>query len=289
MLSILDLPVELLCHVTDYLDDGDLSTWCRAGSRLIFEIATPILYSRVKNEPGVFCWACDEGRIGTVERLLAVGTNPDVEWVDDERRSRTLTRLCLKDFYAQKLITVPERDAESDADFTDEDSNYSSGDQDSDSDAEVDWRDIYSWTPLHIAAYWGHDDIANLLLGHGAGVNHLARGFCECCFAHDWTRQRPRRLRRPTPSWSPLHTAICNGNESTAKLLISRGASTTNVAGPKDGLEACVTALHTACWSGATSLVRLLIADHQADVGARDHLGQTPRELCVLWRHVGVH
>lgn len=105
MLSILDLPVELLCHVTEYLDDGDLSTWCRAGSRLIFEIATPILYSRVKNEPGVFCWACDEGRIGTVERLLAVGANPDIEWVDDERRSRTLTRLCLKDFYAQKNLS----------------------------------------------------------------------------------------------------------------------------------------------------------------------------------------
>lgn len=178
MPSIHDLPVELLYHVTQFLDDeADISAWCRAGSRLIREVAMPILYSHVKDEPGVFCWACDEGRIETVDRLLAVGANPDIEWVDDERRSRMLQRLHWKNMHDRSIYKDAERDAASDADFEealeldslasdDEDSNYHHDDDegaDSDvdsffgsdvsSDAQVDWLDVYySWTPLHIAA-----------------------------------------------------------------------------------------------------------------------------------------
>lgn len=65
-------------------------------------------------------------------------------------------------------------------------------------------------------------------------------------------------------------------NTYTAKLLLSRGASITDTTALQDGGEAHVTALHTACSAGATSIARLLIEDHQADIEAKDHLGQTP-------------
>lgn len=148
------------------------------------------------------------------------------------REIKMLERLQWKNMPDRSIYKDAERDAASDADFEealeldslasdDEDSHYRHDDSDVDSffgsdissDAQVDWLDIYySWTALHIAARWGHDAIANLLLDHGAGVNHLARGLCDCCFAYDWTRKQPRFLSRPTPSWTPLHTAICSGN-----------------------------------------------------------------------------
>lgn len=273
MPSIYDLPVELLRLVTRFLDDeGDLSALCRSGNRWVRDVVTPILYLRVKDNPGVLCWACDEGRLGTVESLLAVGANPDSVWATGIRPESSAWK---------SIPTQAEFDEARELDSQDEVGTLSF----------TGWRDIrplaamgravkimryevFSWTPLHIAARWGHDDIANLLLDHGADVEHLAGGFCDCCLAHGWTRSRSG----DRPLWTPLHTAICQGNESTVKLLLSRGALPTNVTGPIPGSrkQPRVSALHTACQTGATSLAHLLITKYQAEVEARDHLGQTP-------------
>ncbi|OTB00156.1 hypothetical protein M426DRAFT_324475 [Hypoxylon sp. CI-4A] len=133
----------------------------------------------------------------------------------------------------------------------------------------------YYWTPLHIAARWGHNEIVDLLLKHGADIHALSRGFCECGLP----KEEPRYYltNSTTPLWYPLHSAICNGNESTARLLLQRGASI-NVSPRWLGSDVRqVTALHTACYSNMVSIARFLTDEgHQPNADVEDHNGSTP-------------
>ena len=70
--------------------------------------------------------------------------------------------------------------------------------------ADVNARDGYNWSPLHVACYHGRHgrtDTATLLLDRGADVN-----------ARDET------------ATTPLHTACWWGRTDIARLLIERGA-----------------------------------------------------------------
>lgn len=306
MISICDLPTEILLHVTEYLEHiEDLSSFSRSGNRFIHDVVTPVLYSRVKDDPGVLCWACDEGCIGTVQRLLAAGADPDLEWVQRSKRSRTLTGLFthysslfttdsrrpvgpeLKALYekdmaddnsdqleAIRLESVPgdlsDSNSESDTNWSDSEIDFSSDDEDGV------LAENYFWRPLHIAARWGHNDIATLLLDHGADVDSFSRGFCDCVFPNHWTQKRVPGPRRQTPIWTPLHTAICHGQDSTVRLLLSHNASRNVTSGCDGRKRAYVTPLHSACSSGAIPIVRLLLNHQQPDIEVEDHLGQTP-------------
>ncbi|KAI0425240.1 hypothetical protein F5Y09DRAFT_346896 [Xylaria sp. FL1042] len=70
---------------------------------------------------------------------------------------------------------------------------------------------------LHIAAAWGNDKLVDLLLDNGADINAISRFSCACAAPPD----RIIALLR-----TPLHTLICHGHKSTARLLLSCGAST---------------------------------------------------------------
>lgn len=324
MTSVCDLPPEILLHVIQHLDQvKDVSALSRSGSRFIRDIATPILYSRVKDVPDVLCWACDEGQIGTVRRLLHAGTDPNATWTHTQKRSATLTDI--SNLWSGDMSvwnwTSMHRKAENDAmlaeghqareDDVDELYAPDSGDDeyDEDSDSDIDSAsefdsdsasasdsesgsepsspeydsdgheaiaDKYFWTPLHIAARWGLDDIINLLLDHGATVNPSSRGFCDCAFATSSTTKGPRGVEQLLPLWTPLHNAICYGHESTTRLLLSRGASVIVTRGLDKGKRSKVTALHVACAAGVVSIVRFLIENHQPDFEVTDHHGQTP-------------
>ncbi|ROW06819.1 hypothetical protein VMCG_03995 [Cytospora schulzeri] len=310
MASICDLPPELLIHVIQHLDQvKDISALSRSGSRFIHDIATPILYSHVKDVPDVLCWACDEGRIDTVRRLLVAGADPNARWAQKQRRSATLMAMSDMCFGAgsmwewRSMHQRPETDAmfEEDRQARDDDIDElyatDSDDDDSDPDSESDLDsesgsefsspgydsngdevivDKCFWTPLHIAARWGLDDIIELLLHHGATVNPPSRGFCDCAFATDSTTKTPSGVTHSTPLWTPLHIAICYGHESTARLLLSRGASIVVTRGLDEGERAKVTALHVACAAGAVSIAHFLVENHQPDVEVKDHHGQTP-------------
>ncbi|HZN04074.1 MAG TPA: ankyrin repeat domain-containing protein [Candidatus Polarisedimenticolia bacterium] len=62
------------------------------------------------------------------------------------------------------------------------------------------------FTPLHLAAFFGHRDLAQLLLDRGADVN---------------ARSKSERFAR---SNTPLHAAAANKQVEVARLLVERGA-----------------------------------------------------------------
>src|SRR3954471_20540437 len=59
------------------------------------------------------------------------------------------------------------------------------------------------WTPLHLAAFFGHSKIAELLLAHDANVAARSRN---------------------TNANTPLHSALAGNHKIVAGLLIGRGA-----------------------------------------------------------------
>ncbi|KAI1206793.1 ankyrin [Annulohypoxylon truncatum] len=317
MPSILSLPVEIISYVTRDLDIQDLSAFSRS-CRAICGIVSPQLYRLVKDEASLMCWAVDEGHIGTVERLLVAGANPNIAWVQTSTRSTVLTVLeaCKPSTRlfnsSRRYGSEPPFDrihVSTDPDDSDSMISFSSSEDDDDDDdsyyyydsdleSEVrsksyenhgDLASHYYWMPLHIAARWGNDKIVDLLLKYGADVNALSRGFCNCILP----KEGPRMFLGAdpvTPIWTPLHTAICHGHESTARLLISRGASI-NVSPRLLGSDPRhITALHAACYSDLVSVSRFLIDEgYQTDVDVQDHAGSTPLSYAYFagnWRSI---
>jgi ankyrin repeat protein len=62
------------------------------------------------------------------------------------------------------------------------------------------------WTPLHLASFFGHAEVATLLLDRGADVN---------------ARSKSTRFAREN---TPLHAAAANRQIGVAEVLISHGA-----------------------------------------------------------------
>lgn len=73
-------------------------------------------------------------------------------------------------------------------------------------------RNAEGWTPIYQAAFRGCSEIMNLLLDHGAEIQHALPGL----------------------NWTPLHAAIYTSKLNSAKPLIERGASMDEK--DKDGL-----------------------------------------------------
>ncbi|KAH9906357.1 ankyrin [Xylariomycetidae sp. FL2044] len=302
MTSIISLPNEILSFVVQDLKSiADVSSFSRS-CRSLHDVVTPYLYRVVRDDPAILCWAIDEGRIGTVRRLLLAGADPNTALLTPHTRSTTLRVLHPTLHQGHRAVTedttLPDRhsnatEAEAYVDIAEppleSDNIYDDGLSDAEDENPAIWGDRDDpfddddslgqqcyWTPLHVAARWGHNGIIDLLLQHGANLEPLSRGFCDCTFPSYLLRQIPG-LNRQNPLWTPLHTAICHGNDSTARLLISRGAST-DVSTRYIGSDPRrVTALHSACGSDLASLARYLVERGiQADVHVEDHQGHTP-------------
>jgi uncharacterized protein len=113
------------------------------------------------------------------------------------------------------------------------------------------------WTPLHLAAFFGHLKVAELLLAHNADV--LARS-------------------RNSTGNTPLHAALAGNHKLVAGLLIGRGAdvNATDTAGWRP--------LHLASANNNIDAIKQLIAQG-ADVHAPNGEGLTSLTLAQEKNH----
>jgi ankyrin repeat protein len=107
------------------------------------------------------------------------------------------------------------------------------------------------WTPLHLAAHFGHPLVVETLIANNADV-HARSG---------------NAMRN-----QPLHAAAAGRQLETSRLLLDAGAdvNATQAGG--------YTPLHSAAQNGQRELVELLLA-RGADAGARSDDGRTPLAL----------
>ncbi|GAP82669.1 putative nacht and ankyrin domain protein [Rosellinia necatrix] len=310
MAPFLDLPVELLFCIAEYLDKpADLASWglsCRGFHATL----NGTLYERVKDDSERIIYACEEGHVGIVQLLLRVGASPNVvktvrlpTWLDSVNTERPPTwsglaggldnKPGIRDIPGEWFMgsdglplgvrkyfewfekecrddTLSQRYPLSNATTT-LSQRYPL------SNATTYLQGKYYWSLLHIAVAKGNDELVNLLLDNGANIDSPSYLFCPCTVPPD---------RSVAPVWTPLHTAICHGHESTMKLLLSRGASVTVTMGSIQGSgyhEHQSTALHSACAAGRLDVVRALVDDgHQPDITVRDRENLTPWAYAFL-------
>ena len=112
------------------------------------------------------------------------------------------------------------------------------------------------WPPLHLAAFFGHPETAQVLIDAGADVLAVSRN-SEANLAINAAAAGPRAEHRP----------------EIVRLLIARGT-------PVDGRgsPAGHTPLHEAAFNGDVALVRLLL-DSGADRSVRTAEGDTPLDI----------
>ena len=113
------------------------------------------------------------------------------------------------------------------------------------------------YTPLALAAFFGHSDAVRLLLASGADVHAVARN-----------------AQRVTA----LHAALAGPAPETAELLLKAGAD------PNVRQEGDHTPLHQAAARGLEPIVELLLACG-ASTGARNSDGKTPYDLAKQKGH----
>lgn len=116
------------------------------------------------------------------------------------------------------------------------------------------------WTPLHLAAYFGHPDAAAALLNKGAEVNVPSTNAMKN---------------------TPLHAGVAGRNPAIVKLLLDCGAAVnaTQAGG--------WTPLHSAAQGGLAEIAELLLAAG-ADRSVRAANQQTPADLALTSGHAAV-
>lgn len=113
------------------------------------------------------------------------------------------------------------------------------------------------WTPLHVAAFFGQKEIAEVLLANGADVHARSRN---------------------AMGNTPLHAAVAARNGDVIPVLLAHGADVN--ARQLGGFVP----LHSAAQAGDVELASLLIA-HGADVKARAENNQNSLDLAMTKGH----
>jgi uncharacterized protein len=113
------------------------------------------------------------------------------------------------------------------------------------------------FTPLHLAAFFGHPEIVRLLVEHGADTQAIARN--------------PMQVM-------PLHSAAAARQLEISKLLVDRGADV-NAA-----QERGFTPLHEAAQNGDVELTRLLL-ERGADRERAAEDGRRAADFAAAGRH----
>jgi ankyrin repeat protein len=116
------------------------------------------------------------------------------------------------------------------------------------------------FAPLGLAAFFGADDAAAILIAAGADLD---------------------RASANTMRVAPLHSAVSAHHPTIARRLLEAGAS----ASPRQ--QGGWTPLHSAAHAGDRALVELLLA-HDADPAARSDDGKTPHDMAAAAGHAAL-
>ena len=116
------------------------------------------------------------------------------------------------------------------------------------------------FTPLSLACFFGHAEIAEYLVNQGANVNLSATN--------------PMRV-------APLHAAVAARQPAIVRMLVKAGA------GVNQPQQQGWRPLHAAAQNGDAEIVKLLL-EHGADRAARADNNQTAMDLAMLKGHAAV-
>jgi len=115
------------------------------------------------------------------------------------------------------------------------------------------------FTPLGLAAHFGHQDTTEFLINQGASMNVLSR----------------HRLKV-----TPLHAALFGRQTKTALLLIKRGADVNIQRGGNGWPRAGWTPLHYAAAYGFMEMIPPIVS-RMTDINVRDEEGKTPLTVAI--------
>lgn len=95
------------------------------------------------------------------------------------------------------------------------------------------------WTPLHLASFFGHADVVEFLLDHGADMHTVSKNGSSVMPLHSALANRQAETaallidrgadieaRQPTYEYTPLHYAAANDLETIVRKLLDLGAKT---------------------------------------------------------------
>lgn len=148
-------------------------------------------------------------------------------------------------------------------------------------------EDHDGWVPLNCAAQAGHDATIQLLIDHGAKINHKdSNSDTALHIACRNGRESAAQLLvenganinvTNTALQLPIHGAAGSGNKEIIELLLQKG-SQANATNAADFLGA--TPLHFAAENGSVPAIKALL-EHGAEVSPKTYYGWTPLHIAI--------
>ncbi|EAY16508.1 hypothetical protein TVAG_348180 [Trichomonas vaginalis G3] len=144
--------------------------------------------------------------------------------------------------------------------------------------ANINGKDKYGDTALHMAAWKNSKETAEFLISHGANINEKNKNGETALHTATWENNKETTEflishganinEKNKNGETALHTATWENNKETAEFLISHGANINEK--NKNG----ETALHTATWENNKETAEFLIS-HGANINEKNKNGET--------------